>query len=79
MKIDIGCDDFRKAEQSRQMVACKEKTKAYERVEQAVRRKVLPAWVPRGELPYISLKELREKGGGFLIELAPKEVEDEGT
>lgn len=50
---DIGCANFKRAKENREMVANKEKVEAYIRVEEALERTPLrcplPSWIPLGE------------------------------
>lgn len=72
---DIGCDDFEKAKANRERVATTKQKEWWQRMETAITKTPfgqLPWWVPRGELPQVDLKQLRENGGGadlFVVDL----------
>ena len=72
VRVDIGCDDFKKAARNREMVAKKRNIIAYLMVEAVLKgwplSKPLPIWVPTGELMIIRKKDLRQ-WGGFMHEI----------
>lgn len=67
MRRDIGCEDFNRAKQNREMVTNKLLIKGYLDVEWALKltpiKQPLPSWVPQGDLPVAHKRELR--GYGF--------------
>ena len=56
---DIGCPDFERAKLNREIITNKLYTSAYTEVENALAgSSELPDWMPKGNLPYINMKEL---------------------
>ncbi len=66
--IDIGCDDFARAAQNRQMVKDKANDEIYQRIEQWFKKTPLgaplPSWMPLGKLPTLEKRDWQENGGG---------------
>jgi hypothetical protein len=58
---DIGCDDFDRAAENRQMIKQGLFARAYEEVEDYLRRapvtRRLPKWVPVGSLPEVGWRD----------------------
>ena len=69
---DIGCDDFDRAARNRLLVSGKMFTNNYEAVERAIKHlpilKPLPYWIPRGELPEVSERDIKDLNtSGFTV------------
>lgn len=84
--IDIGCDDFDRAEWNRYVVANNLFVRGYEEVEDWFTHtplgSPLPNWMSRDELPYIGKKNWRRHGGeegGEYKAIETGEVKTEGV